>query len=274
MRHLLAPALALLLLVGGASHAQEPAAPPVETETSSIHAPLDALLKAHVRDGRVDYAALKKDEAKLDGYLTTLDTTRVPGLSADAKLAFWINAYNAYTLKTILGRYPKIESIRDVWRVFSRRDHAVAGKKRSLDDIEHEILRKRWDEPRIHFAVVCASKSCPELRGEAFLPERVHEQMAEQEALFLADREKGLAWGDEKGWLGGTNRVVRVSKILDWYEEDFEEAEGSVLQFVVRRGPATLARYAETHGDDIDLEHFDYDWTLNDVERKAPQEDE
>jgi hypothetical protein len=196
-----------------------------------LHAPFDALLAAHVRAGVVDYRGLLAQRQVLDDYRAALAGAPLARLSREETLAFWINAYNAFTLELI---------------------------------IEHEVLRK-LGEPRIHFAIVCASKSCPDLRSEAYVAERLEEQLADATARFLSDERKGLATSTSSGFFGGEEHEVRLSRIFDWFEQDFEAGDGSVLGFVRDHAPAAAATFLREHSADLDLEWLDYDWTLNDA---------
>ncbi|HSG81112.1 MAG TPA: DUF547 domain-containing protein, partial [Gemmatimonadota bacterium] len=200
------------------------------------HSPLDTVLARFVRDGRVDYAALKIGRAPLDAYLQS-----VAGVAPDElaswpeaeRIAFLINAYNAYTLQTIVDHYP-IESggffkklvhpkrfsfpdnsIRQIDGVFDRIKHVVAGRELTLEEIQHGVLRPEHSEPRIHFALSCAAVSCPPLRGEAYRGDRLDAQLDDQGRQFLNDPR--------------LNRVeiersqVHLSKMFDWYGDDFLE---------------------------------------------------
>ena len=141
---------AVLTVVVAAGQAASPAAPcrlaPAESSVAAgVHAPFDRLLRAFVRDGEVDYRCFGRHAAALDGYLAALARTDAGALSDDAALALWINAYNAFTIRLILSRYPRIKSIKDIPRRWSRRDWVVGGRRYSLNDIEHAILRPARD---------------------------------------------------------------------------------------------------------------------------------
>ena len=140
--------LTILLATSGTPAAEQ--APPAD-----LHAAWDVLLQKHVSDGNVDYKAFQRSEAQLDAYLATLGATDPSSLSRNGQLAYWINAYNAFTLKLILNHYP-VKSIRKLERPWKQRFWMAAGKMHSLDQIEHAILRRKFKEPRIHFAIVCA----------------------------------------------------------------------------------------------------------------------
>ncbi len=164
-----------------------------------LHEPYDKLLRAYVKNGWVNYKAFKQQEARLDAYLKTLAQTDPAKLTKSERLAYWINAYNAFTIKLILRRYPKIKSIKDIPGRWDRREWTAGGKTYSLGEIEHQILRKRFNEPRIHFALVCASKSCPDLPSEAYTAKRLERQLTAAAKQFLADTKKGFRNPARKG---------------------------------------------------------------------------
>lgn len=227
------------------------------------------LLARHVRPGivdgirlnLVDYASLARDPS----YAVALDDLRradPDALPSDAdRFAFWVNAYNLLAIKVIVDRYP-IASIRDagnlLFPVWKRTAGEVAGRELSLDDVEHGILRKRFDEPRVHFAVVCASLSCPDLRAEPYEGARLEAQLDDQVQRFLADRRRGLRPGAD-------GRSAAISSIFRWFAEDFA-ARGGVPAFLEANAPAEvrphIARLDEEH-----LSYLDYDWSLNDARR-------
>jgi len=213
------------------------------------------LLKAHVYSGEkhgirlnlVDYPALAADNKwpRLLERLVEFDLRNL--VSRDDRLAFWINAYNILAIKTVLDYWP-LQSIKDAGGLFSpvwnKPVAVVAGKMRSLHEIEHEILRP-MGEPRIHFAIVCASVSCPDLRIEAYDASRLNQQLDAQVIAFLSRPFKGLTLQ------GGR---MRISKIFDWFEDDFQ-ARGGVRAFVLQ--------YRPDMPSGARLAHLDYDWSLN-----------
>ncbi len=234
------------------------------------------VVKKHVimQDGgkssTVDYHQLLQDEATLDRYLERLGAVLQADFDSWEKpeqLAFLINAYNAWTLKLILGAYPDLESIKDLGSLFQspwkKRFIPLLEETRSLDDIEHGLIRGsgRYNDPRIHFAVNCASIGCPALRNEAYRGDRLEAQLEEATRLFLADRSRNRAVGDN---------TLEISSIFKWYKEDFESGW---------RDAATLARFLALYGASLgldaeqigqlragayDITYLDYDWELND----------
>lgn len=247
------------------------------TDVDSLHAPLGALLQAHVSEGLVDYAGLAGQRESLRKYLADLGRVSLDGLSRDALLALWINAYNAATLELVLdhsgppGGPPDapIASIKDIpsaqrWKA---ERFTVAGRRLSLDAMEHEILRPMGDA-RVHFALVCASLGCPDLQPEAYLPSRVQAQLDQAARSFLANPTKGLSTRMGKGFFGGDQPELLLSKLFDWFESDFERDAGSVLAFVQRHAPADARAFISRHAANLDLEFMDYDWTLNAAARE------
>lgn len=245
-----------------------------EAQTLPDHTVFDRVLAAHVRGSLVDYEALAAGRTDLDVYLDQLGRTSPTDLervSRDERLAFWINAYNACALRLVIDHYPieqrggvaaltnriagvpanSIRQIPDTWtRPFCR----IAQRDRSLDGIEHGIIRP-LGEPRIHFAVNCASRSCPVLAAEAYHGDRLGQQLDDAVARFVADTAQfQLAPGDPP--------VLRVNKILDWYKEDFG-GTGGVVAFLERYAPEP--HRALLQPGKVRVEYFEYDWTLNDT---------
>jgi hypothetical protein len=223
----------------------------------------DALVKKYVApktvDGvplnAVDYASLKKDPV-FSGLVSRLEVYPLKSLqSSESKLTFWINVYNILAAKMITDHYP-IESIKDVGSIFKsvwKRDAGtVGGKERTLNDIEHEILRK-MNEPRIHVAIVCASVSCPDLRPEVYTVEKLNDQLDDQMKKFLSSQEKGMKL-DEK-----TNKVY-LSSIFKWFAEDFE-SRGGVLKYIGQYvGPEERKVLGNSK---IKISYLDYNWKIN-----------
>lgn len=218
------------------------------------HKVWDGILKKHTKqvDGQVlfNYQALKKDESNLKKYLSELesvDKKEFKSFSKDEKLAYWINAYNAYTVKWILKHYP-IKSIKDTGSLFSnpwkKEFIKLMGKEMSLDDIEHGTIRKQFKEARIHFAVNCASIGCPSLYQEAFIASKLDSQLEASAKFFLSNKKKNYRKGN----------TYHLSKIFDWYGEDFEKYHGSVEKYVEKY----LGKASE-------IEFLDYDWGLNET---------
>lgn len=221
------------------------------------HSKWTELLQKYVNDkGFVNYKGLKQDKSKLNAY--TEDLSKNPPQSSwseNEKLAYWINAYNAFTMKLIVDNYP-LESIKDlnptiaiptVSTVWTKKWFQIGGEDFSLDRIEHKILRKDFAEPRIHFAVNCASFSCPPLRAEAYVGSKVNAQLDEQAKRFINDSVRNKISKDK----------IEISQIFSWFKGDFTEGQ-SLIEF--------LNRYSKVKIDSgADVDHMDYDWSLNDV---------
>jgi hypothetical protein len=228
---------------------------PIRVQAGAFdHAAWTTLLAAHVDDaGRVAYRDLQaRDRDVLDGYLVQLAAATPDSLPPAEQIAFWINAYNAGMVSAVLqGRTPEPPISRV--KVFKFWKFTVAGKERTLDEVEHEILRRRFDEPRIHFALVCAATSCPPLRREAYRGADLDAQLDDQGRRFVRDRTRNV--------LDANAGTLRISKIFDWFRSDFEKSGGSVHEF--------LARYASDEATRVwlagrpPISHVDYDWTLN-----------
>lgn len=207
------------------------------------HRAFDELLSKYVSStGAVDYAGLKTQRGKLDAYLKTLsDNTPTEAWSRDERLAYWINAYNAGTIRLILDNYP-LKSIQDLdgGKTWDVKRVKLGDKTYSLNQIENDIIRPRFKEPRIHFAVNCAAKGCPPLRNEAFTADKLERQLAEQTRKFLNDSRYTKVDGDN----------LSVSKIFDWYGSDFADVKSFVGKYRDVPEGATV-------------EYVDYDWSLN-----------
>ena len=154
-------------------------------QAQDLHDRWDKLLQAHVSEGEVNYAAIRKNPAELNDYIETLGNTDPANMTQTDQLAFWINAYNAFTVKLIIDNMP-LKSIRDIKSPWKQKNWHVGDRVLSLNQIEHEILRKNFKEPRIHFAIVCASIGCPDLQNRAFLGTTVKAQLTNATREFMA----------------------------------------------------------------------------------------
>ena len=266
LRRLVGGSVAIALLAIGwlaASGAKTASAAPACKEIDHSHEAWSAVLRTNVEDGWVDYKNLSRSgRASLDAYLNALSgpcAQNVASWTEKQRLAYWINAYNAFTIALVLEHYP-LASIRKIgllpgaaFREEFIPIHSTGEQKISLNDIEHEILRKQFNEPRIHFALVCAAKSCPILRSEAFRAADLDKQLTEQTRAFLADRSKNR--------IDAKRGTLRVSKIFDWFSGDFEKGAGSVTKFISGYIDAQSARALS--GSEPAIEYLDYDWSLN-----------
>jgi len=220
------------------------------------HSIWNILLQKHVSPkGKVNYKGFISDKASLEAYLELL-SKNAPDRetwSEEEQLAYWINAYNAFTVKLIVDNYPtgsirdlgpklKIPLVNDVWHY---KFFKIGGQESSLDEIEHSILRKEFEEPRIHFAINCASVSCPPLLNEAFIPEKLESQMDKVAKGFINDPSRNKISKNE----------VEVSPIFSWFKGDFTK-NGSLIDF--------LNKYSNIKiNSDAKVSHMKYDWNLN-----------
>jgi hypothetical protein len=252
------PALAALFLVSLTMLATPAAAAGPATEA------WNRALQAHGHQGGLDYAALAAQRGDFDTFLASLATVEVASLPKDEQLAFWINAYNAVTTHHVLARYPGIKSVKDESGFFDKLKYRVAGADRTLNEIE--TAGRELGDPRIHFAVVCASTSCPDLRNEAFVPARLEAQLSEQTQRFLSNPAKGLQ-------LSPDGATVGLSSIFKWYAGDFTGgstvaaffSRGGVLDWVTAHAPEPIK--AKLQAKKPSVSYLDYDWSLNDRKR-------
>ncbi len=212
-----------------------------------------ALLTSVVRGPRVDYATLVSRKQDLDVIARQLgspsqDAER--GWARDERLAFWINAYNVFTLKAVADRYP-IRGIRQIPGVWTDLRFSVASRQLSLDDIEHRILRPAFNDARVHFAINCASVSCPPLREEPYVAARLGAQLDEAARRYLASPHGVRV----------SNRTLHVSSIFKWYGDDF--APAGILGTIARYGPPAAQQAARS--GDARVRFLRYDWSLNDA---------
>lgn len=210
----------------------------------------NTLLSTHVdTNGNVDYKSFKKDEAKLDTYLTYLAKTNPKkNWSAAKTKAFWVNAYNGYTIKIILENYP-IKSIlkikkkgKDAWNIpFA----IIGGKTYTLNHIEHEILRKNYNDPKIHVGVNCASGSCPQIANFAFTEANYEAKTEELMKKFINDPTRNKI----------SEKKIQISKIFEWFKGDFIK-NGSLIDFLNQYSNTKIKKRAK-------IRFLEYDWNLN-----------
>lgn len=229
------------------------------------HTQWTKLLETHVEPRghttKVNYMAIKNDPEALNAYLERLSQVTEKEFKqwSDAEqIAFWINAYNAFTIKLIVDHYP-VKSIKDVGGFFSspwkKRFFTLLGKTRHLDEIEHQILRKNFNEPRIHFAINCASLSCPPLKAEAYTGEQLSEQLDEQTTLFLNTTEFNRVDLEHKR--------LYLSKIFKWFEKDFTDESKSLRDFLTKY--FKIPDDQKTRIKEFQIVYLNYDWKLNDL---------
>jgi len=218
------------------------------------------VLKRHVSDGLVDYTGLKRNRAPLDAYLDKMGAVDPDELSRNGQLAFYINLYNAATLRLVVDHYP-LKSIRDIGSFFSSpwkaRIVMLKGQMVSLDHIEHKIIRARFKESRAHFALNCTAVSCPVLRDEPYDEDRLEMQFSDATIEFINDRSKNYLLG----------RVLYLSKIFDWFSGDFPK---EITHWIKRYSRDSLREHfddADQNARPLRVEFLPYDWSLNDQAR-------
>jgi hypothetical protein len=240
-----------------------------EAPFDQTHARWTAVLAAHLREGRLDYERLGRERGELDQYLLDLrGVTReeFARWTREQRYAFWINAYNAFTVHLVLSRYP-VASIQDIGTTLApvwKKEFIPLGHLHgegttelvSLDTIEHRILRPQFEDARVHAAVNCASESCPPLAAEAFRADALEAQLDARVLAWLSD--PALNRYDEG------KRRAEVSAIFEWFQGDFVRDAGSVEAWIARHGPESARWMAE---GEVELRTLDYSWKLNDAPR-------
>lgn len=241
--------LALLCISCHASGEPSPAGMPVD------HTLFAELLGRYVTEGKVDYAGFKRDDKQLNDYLKVLETTDTKRLAPVEQFAFYINAYNAWTIKLILSAYPGVTSIWDLGgrffdKPFQKKMVRLDGDMVSLDYIENDILRPRFKDERVHFAINCAAKSCPPLRSEPYRGEVLDRQLDEMAGAFVNNPNRNRIEGE----------TLYVSKIFKWFSSDFKD---DVPGFFMKYAAGNLKEKLITGKDRIRVTYLDYDWSLN-----------
>ncbi len=209
------------------------------------HSKWNEILQSCVNnDGKVDYKGFKANKENLEVYLNALSkNTPQDSWTKAEKLAYWINAYNAFTIKLIIDNYP-LKSIKDIKNPWDISFIKLGGKSFTLNDIEHKILRK-MDDPRIHFGIVCASLSCPKLQNAAFEASKIDTQLTHAAKEFLADSKRNNI----------SQNSIEISKIFKWFASDFKQ-NGSLIDFLNTYSDITISQNAKKS-------FKDYDWNLN-----------
>lgn len=228
---------------------------PAKAQGPVSHDPFTRLLKEHVaQNGKVNYKGLLKDSSQLNAYLGQLRANPPQNnWSRNEQLAYWINAYNAFTLQLVMRNYP-VKSIKDIgsrlqipfvntpWDI---KFIQIGQKTYDLNNIEHDILRKKFNEPRIHFAIVCASVSCPKLLNEAYVGARLDQQLTAQARSFINDGTRNKITPDN----------AQLSSIFNWFKGDFTK-NNSLIAFINQYASPKLQKNAR-------ISYLDYNWNLN-----------
>ena len=212
------------------------------------------LLEKYVKQGRVDYRGFKTDEAKLDQYLKVLEKTDSKSLSRNERFAFYTNAYNAWTIKLILSGYPGVKSIKDLGSIFKspweKKICRIDGDIISLDNIEHKILRPRFKDPRVHFAINCAALSCPPLISEPYRGNTLDRQLDDAARAFINNPQRNYL----------KDNTLYVSKIFKWFAKDFNH---DVIGFFLKYAKQDVKKELKAKRDKIKIKYLNYDWSLN-----------
>jgi len=222
------------------------------------HQPFDQVLAAHVKNGVVDYRGIQSDE-RFSAYVAQLDRVDPSALvTRRERLAFWINAYNAFAIKGILDELSPMSYV-GRYRYFIGRDYRVGGARINLYDLERQVLITQFQEPLVHFAIVCASTSCPKLQSWVYERDQLDVQLDQVAREFINDPTKNRF--DRK------RKVASLSKIFKWFDDDFSRAAGSVLAYLTRYvNDPELAQ--DLKQSDYRIEYLDYDWSLNGIPPK------
>lgn len=257
--------LGLGLLACGAPESREAEGPVADDVRAALesgtetfqHAAWDTLLAIGTRDGFVDYEVFQVRRSDLDAYLARVGDAPLERLAPAHLEALLINAYNAYTIQSILD-HPDVSSIREIPGVWSERTHRVGGHLLTLDQIEHNLLRPFFRDPRIHFAVNCASRSCAPLPAWAFDGALLDQQLEARTTAFLTDSANVRLAGE----------ALEVSKYFDWYGEDFvaegwDPREATIPEFIARYASPEVREAVVGSPSELPLRFLDYDWSLN-----------
>jgi hypothetical protein len=232
-------------------------------------------LSPNRKQTRVDYAQLFKQPEPLNQYLAQLSSVKQSEYqlwTGDEQLSFLINAYNGFTLQLIIQNYTKfqtgkVESIKDLGSFFSspwkQSFFTLLGEKRNLDNIEHDMIRVWFERPRIHAALVCAAVSCPPLRNQAFVADKLDQQLGDQMSQFLSD--------DQRNTIKISENRVYLSSIFKWYGEDFEKGQQgfNTIKDLIKVYQADMANDPQQltwlKKQSYETRYLDYDWRLNDI---------
>jgi hypothetical protein len=212
------------------------------------------LLKKYVKNGKVDYAGFKSQEEKLDSYLKILESVDSKSLSEHEQFAYYANAYNAWTIKLILTAYPDVKSIKDLGSLFKspwkKKIVRIDGNVITLDNVEHDILRPRFKDPRVHFVITCSAISCPPLRSKPLQGNVLNAQLDDSTRSFLNNPASYKLDGN----------TLYVSRIFKWYAEDFNH---DVLSFYLEYADDDLKQKLEAKRSILNIKYLTYDWGLN-----------
>ena len=235
-----------------------PGLPAASRSSTVTHEVWADLLAKFISSEGVNYTGFKKEEDRLNQYLKMLENTDPEKLPRNEQYAYYINAYNAWTIKLILSGYPGVESIKDFGTIlkspWQKKWVRINGEVITLDDIEHNILRPRYKDPRVHFAINCSAVSCPPLRPEPYLAHTLDRQLDDSTRSFINDPNSYRLEGD----------TLYVSRIFKWFSEDFNE---DALGFYLQYAEGDLKEQLVDRKDEMQVKYLHYDWSLNDVKQ-------
>lgn len=229
-------------------------APAVSAGGGSIHQSFSALLAKYVSNGTVNYSQLKSDKG-LSEYVQKLTASNPQSLSGNEEKAFWINAYNAFTLQLIIDNWP-VKSIRDLegGKVWDKKWIKIGGLMYSLNQIENDILRPKGDA-RVHYALVCAAKGCPPLRDEAFLANSLDSQLDEQARQYVRSG-PGHSYST-------SSMTANVSQLYKWYAKDFGKGAKGLIEHLAKFATSSVAKAMRNNPSAWKIEYVTYDWSIN-----------
>ncbi|GAB3203180.1 hypothetical protein ABID22_000996 [Pontibacter aydingkolensis] len=223
----------------------------VSNHESSFYTSVTELLQRNVANGQVKYKVLQKDKAKLDKLVRQIELYSLNKATPAEKKAFYINAYNVLVLKQVMEHYP-IKSVMDVPGFFDKQKYTVAGESLTLNELEKGKLLKPYKDARLHFALVCAAKSCPALLNEAYTPQRVEEQLQKQTKLAMQDATFTKVLPKQKH--------IQVSELFKWYEADFVAEAPSIIAYINKFRSSPIPQ-------DYKVNYYTYNWSLNELSR-------
>lgn len=220
----------------------------------------DNLLKKYVSRGAVDYVNWKNNDFQLfESYIKGLEDVSLQNLELNEKKSFWINTYNALTIYAVLKRIPSNALLARVFTVqvipgfFDKITYSVAGESITLNDIENEKLRKEFNDARTHFAIVCASRSCPKIQNTIFAAINLDARLKEATRLFIQDAARNRLDKD----------ILYLSQIFKWYAKDFEANSGSIIDYVKEYSPQLKAQNLSGSEQSLKIKYLYYDWLVN-----------
>jgi len=224
------------------------------------HSLYETLLKKYVSRGKVDYLEWKKNDFEIfEEYIESLKDIAIENMEEDERKVFWINTYNALTVYAVLKRIPansllaRIFSVQMISGFFDEIEYDIAGESLTLNDIENEKLRKGFNDPRSHFVIVCASRSCPALQVEIFEAKGLDKRLDKATKLFIQDTTRNRL--DKK------KNILYLSQIFKWYVQDFIDRSGSIVNYLKRYLLKEDTEYLSSH--EVQIEYLYYDWLVN-----------